>query len=521
MGRVTLADLKPQYSSFVGVREGPHVRCCPYPYEAATDVRDSNIQERGQGRVSFRRKIRDARIPARHRGRTGRVGAPRGGAARTRSLDRGHGRRGEARRAGAAGMIGEGTVQPAPAGGVRRGPGARRTLAVAGTAHALHDGYTDLIYVLLPLWQAEFGLGYGMLAALRGLYAAAMAVLQLPSGWLAERVDGRIVLAIGTALAAGGYALAGFTGSLAGLCGALAISGAGSSTQHPIASAAVARAYGASARGPLGTYNFTGDLGKAAIPGITSLLLTLMPWRGALWLLAAVGAVLAAMILLLMPPVGRVGGARSPRLPGGRGHGGFRLLLVIGVLDTGVRMGLLTFLPFLLQEKGASLPAVGIGLALVFLGGAAGKFACGWLGDRIGVLPTVLVTEGGTAACILGVLALPIVPLFALLPVLGIMLNGTSSVLYGTVPDLTPPDRAERAFALFYTGTIGSGAVSPVFYGLLGDWVGAHWATAATAMVALATLPLAFALAPCLAHIETQECGRPAIGRREPNKAGT
>lgn len=27
----------------------------------------------------------------------------------------------------------------------------RRTLVIAGVAHALHDGYTDLIYVLLPL----------------------------------------------------------------------------------------------------------------------------------------------------------------------------------------------------------------------------------------------------------------------------------------------------------------------------------------------------------------------------------
>jgi MFS family permease len=375
---------------------------------------------------------------------------------------------------------------------------ARRTLAVAGTAHALHDGYTDLIYILLPVWQAEFGLGYGMLAALRAIYAGVMALLQVPSGWLIEKVDGRIILAIGTVLAAGGYALAGFTGSLFGLCAALAISGAGSSTQHPIASGAVSRAYGASSRGPLGTYNFTGDLGKAAIPALTSLLLTLMPWRGALWLLAALGAAVAAAILLLMPPIAREAHAQPTRAHGGRSRGGFWLLFAIGVLDTGVRMGLLTFLPFLLKAKGASQPTIGIALALVFLGGAAGKFVCGWLGARVGVLVTVLATEGGTAACILGVLALPLVPLFVLLPVLGVMLNGTSSVLYGTVPDLTPPDRAEHAFALFYTGTIGSGAISPVLYGVLGDWAGAHWATAATAIVALAIYPLAFALAPHL-----------------------
>lgn len=395
---------------------------------------------------------------------------------------------------------------------------ARRTLAVAGTAHALHDGYTDLIYVLLPLWQAEFGLSYAMLAALRGLYAGSMAALQLPSGWLVERLDARMVLTLGTALAAGGYALAGLTGSLLGLCAALAMSGAGSSTQHPIASGAVSRAYGASARGPLGTYNFAGDLGKAAIPATASLLLTFMPWRGALLTLATLGAAVAVAVMGLMPPIARGVPDQPTRSPRGRGRGGFWLLFAIGVLDTSVRMGLLTFLPFLLKEKGASLPMVGVALAVVFLGGAAGKFVCGWLGARAGVLLTVLVTEGGTAAGIFGVLALPLIPLLLLLPVLGLMLNGTSSVLYGTVPDLTPADRAERAFAFFYTGTIGSGAISPVLYGVLGDHVGAYWATAATAIVALTVYPLAFALAPHLAAGRRSERGE--HGRHRPGTAG-
>src|ERR1043166_2674479 len=127
---------------------------------------------------------------------------------------------------------------------------ARKTLAVAGFAYALHDGYTDLIYVLLPVWQAEFALGYGMLALLRGLYTGAMASLQVPAGRLAEWCGGRLVLALGTALAGLGYAVAGLSGGLIGLGVGLLIAGAGSSTQHPIASAAVSRAYGAAARGP-------------------------------------------------------------------------------------------------------------------------------------------------------------------------------------------------------------------------------------------------------------------------------
>jgi MFS family permease len=214
----------------------------------------------------------------------------------------------------------------------------------------LHDGYTDLIYILLPIWQTEFALGYGMLAVLRALYAGAMAALQVPAGRLAERWDGRVVLAVGTLLAALGYALAGHSGGLVGLGVALVISGAGSSTQHPIASAAVSRAYGQSARGPLGTYNFSGDLGKASIPALTSLLLTLMPWRQSLWVLVALGILTAIAILLFMPPLARRRpAAASAPMATGAGHGGFPLLFSIGVLDTAVRMGLLTFLPFLLK----------------------------------------------------------------------------------------------------------------------------------------------------------------------------
>ncbi|MEW6641342.1 MAG: MFS transporter [Pseudomonadota bacterium] len=385
---------------------------------------------------------------------------------------------------------------------------APRTLAATGVNHALHDGYTDLIYVLLPVWQAEFALSYGVLALLRGLYAGTMAGLQIPVGRIAERIDGKIVLVIGTALSALGYGLAGWSGGIVGLACALVLSGAGSSTQHPIASAAVSRAYGAAARGPLGVYNFSGDLGKAAIPALTAMLLVVMSWRHALLLVAGAGVMVAIGMTLLMPAVGKAdaGEAKAAAQSGG-GRGGFQLLLAIGILDTAVRMGFLTFLPFLLQAKGASLPTSGIALALVFIGGAAGKFTCGWLGARVGTLRTVLITEGGTAACILAVLVLPLAPVMVLLPLLGVMLNGTSSVLYGTVPELAPADRTERAFALFYTGTIGSGAIAPVLYGVLGDALGPAMATVATAATALAIGPLALALAPHLAVADARNTG--------------
>jgi MFS transporter, FSR family, fosmidomycin resistance protein len=373
---------------------------------------------------------------------------------------------------------------------------ARRTLALAGLSHALHDGFTDVIFILLPVWQSEFGLGYGALALLRGVNTGAMAAFQIPAGRIAQAMGGRTTLALGTALAAIGYGLAGLSSGLLGLASALALSGIGSSVQHPLASAAVARAYGSNARGPLGIYNFSGDLGKAALPALVSVLLVLLPWRHAVTVIAALGLLVAVSIKAFMPAFARP--EQMETAPKGEGRGGFALLFAIGVLDTGVRMGFLIFLPFLLGAKGAPLPMVGFALALVFLGGAAGKFVCGWLGARFGVLAIVLATETGTACGILGVIVLPLMPALILLPLLGMMLNGTSSVLYGTVPELAPAGRTEHAFALFYTGTIGSGAISPILYGLVGDWAGPSWGAASSAMVALLTCPLALWLSPRL-----------------------
>jgi predicted MFS family arabinose efflux permease len=86
------------------------------------------------------------------------------------------------------------------------------------------------------------------------------------------------------------------------------------------------------------------------------------------------------------------------------------------------------------------------------------------------------------------------------LPVIGIALNGTSSVLYGSVPELVTPEKRAHAFGIFYTGTIGSGALAPALYGLLGDALGVSMTLVAIAAICLLTLPLAMVLKPDLAR---------------------
>jgi len=374
----------------------------------------------------------------------------------------------------------------------------RRTLTVCGGAHALHDGFTDLLNVLYPLLQAQFGLSYAAIGALKTVYSGAMASGQIPSGMLAVRLGGVRVLAAGTVLVAVGYGLAGLTGSLYGVIAGLLLVGLGGSTQHPIGSSLVSAAFpGLRSRTALGTYNFTGDVGKVLLPALFAVIAASLGWQQALIVVAALAVLGAGVILASLKPIPmHAKGGESKAMAGQDRPWAYWLLFSIHIADDLVRTGFMIFLPFLLRDKGADLPTIGLGLSLLFAGGAAGKLVMGWVGDRLGVVPSVILTEVATTILILVLLPLSLPLALVLLPLVGLMLNGTSSVLYGTIPEFVSSERRTHAFAIFYTGGSVAGATGPLLAGLLGDAVGLPIALAAVSCIALTTLPMVWALRP-------------------------
>jgi MFS family permease len=378
-------------------------------------------------------------------------------------------------------------------------PGQRRNLIAACLAHVLHDGYTDQLYALLPVWQAQFGLSYAGLAAVRALYYGTMGGLQIPGDRMIRRFSARTALVLSTFVAATGFLMMALPLGFAGLCAGLVLAGIGSSVQHPRASLLVTNTYGKASRGPLGIYNFAGDLGKATLPAIVAVLLPVLAWRPVVGLTGILGLAVAFSLFRLIPKQQPSSDAPDPKRPiQGEGHSSFALLMSIGALDTAARMGYLLFLPFLIHARGGTSTIVGLGLALLFIGGALGKATCNWLGQRLGVIGTVIATETATALLIAATLFAPLIPMLALLPLLGIVLNWTSSVLYGTVPELAPKGDAGRAFAFFYTCVSGSSGLAPIAYGAIADHSSQTVGILAAACTAAVIVPLVLALRPAL-----------------------
>lgn len=393
-----------------------------------------------------------------------------------------------------------------------RGNQRRRTLVASCGAHILHDGYSDLLYVLLPIWQTAFGLSFIQVGLLKTSYSGAMAGLQIPSSLLAERLGERQMLVAGTLIAATSFLLAGLSGSFVALAIFLVIGGAGASVQHPLGSALIARTFeGKHQRAALSAYNFSGDLGKMLLPAAVAGIIAVSDWNSATLIVGALGLFVAAVIYLAIPGELAAGAhhhaaLETPAMPvnqraPARARQGFYALSAIGIIDSATRTGFLTFLPFLLTAKGASVPQIGLALALVFAGGAAGKFMCGLIAIRAGILRTVIITECVTAAGIIALLPLSIPLSLVLLPVIGVALNGTSSVLYGTVAELVPAQKRSRAFGIFYTFTIGAGALSPTLYGAISDVLGVPRTLVLIALIVLVTVPLTALLRPVIVEL--------------------
>ena len=389
---------------------------------------------------------------------------------------------------------------------------ARAVLAAACSIHFVHDGFSDILYVLLPVWATEFRLTFAQVGLIRTAYSGAMAAFQIPAGLLAERWGERRLLAAGTAVTACGFIAAGMVGGFVSLLAVLLIAGLGSGVQHPLSSSLVSKAYEAGPRrAALGTYNFSGDLGKVAVPAAVAFAALVIGWRTASAAYGVVGLAAALAILAVLARLGADPLAASVEArPQATGAGqsswgirdlrGFQALTAIGMIDNATRTGFLTFLPFALIAKGSSVAGIGTALALLFAGGAVGKFACGLVAERFGVIRTVVLTEAATALGILALIPSPLPAALAILPLMGVALNGTSSVLYGTVADLVAADRRSRAYGLYYTVTIMSSAVAPTIYGLISDAAGVTTTLVVVSALVLTTIPLCLVLRASVAE---------------------
>jgi len=365
--------------------------------------------------------------------------------------------------------------------------------------HFIDDGFTDSVYLLLPFIAAELNLSFSQVGLLKGVFSGAMSLFQVPLSLLGEKIGELAVIAVGTFGLASGFLFLSRAYTFPAIFLSLIFAKGTAAGQHGLGSSVLSRVFEVSGRrAAMGTYNFSGDMGKVCIPFVLAVMINLWGWRQAVFILSIGGLVAGAFLYTLTKQK-----RDQPSFPqpneklalegsgwGIRNRKSFSALLTIGIIDIMTRNALLTFLPFLLLQKGIPVGKVGFALTLLFAGGAVGKFACGVLAEWFGIIPMVVGTEILTVAGILSLTWSPASVIWLVLPLVGVVLNGTSSVLYATVAEIIPPETRSRGYSFYYAITLGSGAISPVVYGLLTDSLGLSFSIMSTALMLLVTIPL-------------------------------
>ncbi len=390
------------------------------------------------------------------------------------------------------------------------GPQRRRTLAFASATHVWSDLLFALLVPLLLLMREdpELNLTYTQVGLLRSVHAGASAALQVPFGFLAERIGEFWLLLMGNIWVATGLLVLASAHAFPAMFWATLVGGLGGGTQHPLASSLVSRAYDDRGRSTaVGTVNFSGDLGKMAAPAAALLVAIPFGWRVTLRYVGLAGIAFMALSVFTRKGVteGRPSREDAPAKADSGGAaklGAFIDLSVVGVLDSSVKAAALTFLPFLMKDKGMSIQEVFGMLILLLGGGAVGKLVCGWLDERYGSVRLIWGTKGLSAALLLATLATPTLAMAPLMVALGIGLNGTSSVLYATVAKFVPVRLRARYYGFFYTTGEGGSALAPIAIGFIADLSNVRVTIVVLALLTAMILPMSLSLRKPLAREE-------------------
>ena len=379
-----------------------------------------------------------------------------------------------------------------------------KILTASCGAHFFQDGLVALQYLLLPLIAQSLGLNYAQVGILRAVGHTAMSGFEIPAGMLADRMNPANLLVFGLFCAAVGYVGISFSSDFTSLLLFFFIAGLGAAFQHSLASAMIVNALDTGARRrALGVYNAFGDAGKLGYTGLLGLAMGAgLAWSSSIQILAGLVVVFGLWVLFgLSAQYQAVTKADSEKTEAkGRLIDGIvdaRKFLSVSLavfLDSVIQAVFLTFIVFYLVERGVSSSIAALGVVLLLSGGMVGKFFCGWFASRFGDCYTFFGLQAATAAAI-GLLAIAHPDwLIYLLPLAGIVIQGSSTVTYGSVADFLKPDFQSRGYALIYTVSSVSSVVGPLVFGLIADSFSILTSIHLLALLALLTLPLSFAL---------------------------
>ena len=352
-------------------------------------------------------------------------------------------------------------------------------LATTAVAHMTEHLYVGIITVVLPVMATALGLTMaqvGLLVSARSLVAG---LSNIPSGLLADSAKSRsLFLGICLVLIGLSSFLMSFAQDFWMLLILMAVGAVGAGAFHPQSLAILSSAYRERRALAVGVHDSSGNLGEVLAPLTIGTLLTYMDWRGTLQIWAVPGLVIGLCYALFCvetnsAPISRAGLKRS-LWEGVLTNRTVFAMLLISVFRTMGQTALLAFLPlYLTIELKLPVGLMGIYVSVVFLFAGIAPSLSGWVSDRLGRAPLMVV---GSALAAISIAVIPyLAPGLALAvgcAAVGTMLWALRPIVFAAAMEAAPPQLAGSLVGFLFTGNMGLSAIAPIVTGFVADGYG-------------------------------------------------
>ncbi|GAB3038073.1 MFS transporter [Natronobiforma cellulositropha] len=352
-------------------------------------------------------------------------------------------------------------------------------------------------YAFPPLFeplQGSYEVSNTIIGAAFTGFMLVYALMQFPSGVLADRLGSVVVITAGAVVAAGASLLVATEPPFALLVLAMALMGAGTGAHKTVAVKLLSRAYPTRTGRALGVLDTIGAFGGVAAPAAV-VVVALVPvvlepgWRTIFLAAALVGLVLAVTfsrrVSRRLPAESRDG----RRASGGAddetglqsylvlfGEWRFTTFVLATVLFALAYNGAVAFVPlYLTDEAGLTTASASLLYSALFLVSFV-QLVTGDVSDRVGTLPvivcTLLLATAGLVCFILLTASANPFALGAAVVALGLGAHGFRPVRGSYLMAVLPSSTAGGSLGIVRTLLMGAGALAPVTVGYLSETVG-------------------------------------------------
>jgi MFS family permease len=378
-----------------------------------------------------------------------------------------------------------------------------RIVASISAAHFVSHYYILLLPPLFLFVRDEYQVSYTELGLALTAFNVVSAVLQTPAGFLIDRVGPRIILIAGLLIGAAAFAIAGLVNSFWVLVAMFGVAGIGNTVYHPADYAILSERVSAERIGQaFSVHTFAGLLGGAVAPISLLTMQSLFGWRGAFLGAAALGFVVAALLLVQRNPDGDAAHAatKAKKTAEGSSASDWRLLmapaiiinLLFFILLAVSNAGLNNYTVVALEALYGTTPVIANAAlsALLFMS-ALGVLAGGMLVGRTSrhaLVACVGLTVTAVASALVGAVDLWPAVLCVVMGVGGFFIGLIMPSRDMIVREITPPGAFGRVFGFVTTGFNIGGMVAPVMFGLMmdhGQPAAIFWSVAACSVLSV------------------------------------